>query len=228
MKKIKLLSACIFLFGFIHAQDLLIMRNGDDLKVKVLEITPTEIKYKKFESPEGVLYVIRKSDAFMVKYENGTKDVFNRYESENRPMTNFDKKDPYKKESPLKDYNFYNHKARRGIVTGAVLTGVGVPTLLLGTGISLMSAGNVFGNNNSNGGDMGFAGGGIVAGVLLTAGGLAMSILGPINLARGIHYRKLARQKKPELSLLPICSPSMTSFSSNVNFKAGAGMRLVF
>ena len=36
-----------------------------------------DIKYKKFENPDGPSYSILKSDVLLIKYENGNKDVFN-------------------------------------------------------------------------------------------------------------------------------------------------------
>jgi hypothetical protein len=57
------------------AQDIIVLRNGDEIKSKVIEITPTEIKYKKFDNLGGPTIDILKSDVFMIKYANGTKDV---------------------------------------------------------------------------------------------------------------------------------------------------------
>lgn len=59
------------------AQDVIVLKNGNEIKAKVIEITPTEIKYKKFDNLQGPTVVIVKSDVFMIKYENGTKDVIN-------------------------------------------------------------------------------------------------------------------------------------------------------
>src|SRR5208283_4547211 len=59
----------------VFAQDVIVLKSGDEIKSKVLEITPTEIKYKKFDNLEGPTIVIVKSDVFMIKYANGTKDV---------------------------------------------------------------------------------------------------------------------------------------------------------
>jgi hypothetical protein len=66
------------------AQDVIVLRSGDEIKSKVVEITPTEIKYKKFDNLEGPTIVILKSDVFMIKYENGTKEVIN---SSNSPTS---------------------------------------------------------------------------------------------------------------------------------------------
>jgi hypothetical protein len=57
------------------AQDLIIKKNGDEVKGKVLEINTNEIKYKALENMDGPVYSILKSNVFMVKYENGVKEV---------------------------------------------------------------------------------------------------------------------------------------------------------
>ncbi len=64
--------------------DIIVLKNGDDIKAKVLEISPIEIKYKKCLSPDGPLYVVKKMDVFMIKYANGTKDVID-VEKTNEP-----------------------------------------------------------------------------------------------------------------------------------------------
>src|SRR6218665_214442 len=56
--------------------DELIFNDGTEAKGKVTEITPTEIKYKKCDMPDGPVYVVRKSDVFMVRYANGEKEIF--------------------------------------------------------------------------------------------------------------------------------------------------------
>ena len=55
--------------------DVLILKNGDELSVKIFEIGADEIKYKKCDNQSGPIYVVRKADAFMIKYANGTKEV---------------------------------------------------------------------------------------------------------------------------------------------------------
>ena len=71
--------------------DILVLKNGDEVKGKVLEISPIEIKYKKCNMPDGPLYVVKKSDVFMIKYANGTKEVIKSEaaESNNTPTNNY-------------------------------------------------------------------------------------------------------------------------------------------
>ena len=58
-------------------QDVITKKTGDEIQAKVSEVGSIEIKYKKFDNLEGPTFAILKSDVFMIKYENGTKDVFN-------------------------------------------------------------------------------------------------------------------------------------------------------
>jgi hypothetical protein len=53
------------------------IKTGEDISAKILEIGHTEIKYKKFDNQTGPIYSILKSDVIIVRYENGTKDLFN-------------------------------------------------------------------------------------------------------------------------------------------------------
>jgi len=58
------------------AQDIITLKNGEEIKAVVTEIELNVIKYKKFDNQTGPAYTVSKADVFMIKYENGTKDVF--------------------------------------------------------------------------------------------------------------------------------------------------------
>jgi hypothetical protein len=76
--KVFLTSALlIFITGtFITGQDVIVKKNGDEIKAKVEQVLTTEIKYRKFENLTGPLYSIGKPEILMIKYENGSKDTF--------------------------------------------------------------------------------------------------------------------------------------------------------
>jgi|SRR6476661_2173660 len=59
-----------------YAQDLLTKRNGDELLVKVVEITSSEVKYRRADNLDGPLITLWRSDVFMIRYANGTKELF--------------------------------------------------------------------------------------------------------------------------------------------------------
>ena len=46
--------------GAANAQDLITKKNGEDIKAKVLEVTPNEVKYKLYDEPNGVTYTSKK------------------------------------------------------------------------------------------------------------------------------------------------------------------------
>jgi len=78
MKKLYLIYYFIFVgLSYAMPQDIMVMRNGDEVEAKVLEIGTEEIKYKKYSLLDGPDYLCLKSDVFMIKFENGTKEVFN-------------------------------------------------------------------------------------------------------------------------------------------------------
>lgn len=65
--------------------DNIILKNGEEIKVKVIEIGISEIKYKKCDNLEGPIFSIEKSKVLIILYPNGTRDVI---ESEEPPSSN--------------------------------------------------------------------------------------------------------------------------------------------
>ena len=77
MKKLILTAiAIIFTVTLCFSQDVITTRSGESIQAKILEVGQTQIKYRKSDNPEGPVYWILKSAVLMVKYENGTVDVF--------------------------------------------------------------------------------------------------------------------------------------------------------
>jgi hypothetical protein len=73
-----LLSLVFLLFSqLILAQDQIILTSGEEIRGKVTEVGVNEIKYYKAANLNGPVYVLKRSEVFMIKYENGNKDVFN-------------------------------------------------------------------------------------------------------------------------------------------------------
>ncbi|MFM2286003.1 MAG: hypothetical protein RLZZ543_1500 [Bacteroidota bacterium] len=73
-----ILSSFFFIFGIlsINAQDIITKKNSDDINAKILEITSSEIKFKKFDDQNGPTFTLLRSEVLMIRYQNGTKDVF--------------------------------------------------------------------------------------------------------------------------------------------------------
>jgi hypothetical protein len=66
----------LFIPALASSQDIIVLQSGEEIKAKVVAIDLTEIKYIKFENLTGPKYILDKGLVFMIRYENGTKDVF--------------------------------------------------------------------------------------------------------------------------------------------------------
>jgi len=60
-----------------NAQDIITLKDGGTIEVKVLEISPTEIKYKRFSQLDGPTIVIPVANVQSIKYEDGTYEILN-------------------------------------------------------------------------------------------------------------------------------------------------------
>ena len=60
-----------------NAQDLIILKDGNVIETKVLEISPTEIRYKRFDHLDGPTIVIMAVDVLSIRYENGRTEIIN-------------------------------------------------------------------------------------------------------------------------------------------------------
>ena len=81
MKILLLLSFVLLSTISVFSQDVIFTRSGDKIEAKVIEITSTTIKYKKFDQPEGPVRNIEKSDVKEIIYEDGQWDKFDEKET---------------------------------------------------------------------------------------------------------------------------------------------------
>ena len=84
-KSIFTLLAFIAINITLFSQDVITLKAGEDIQAKILELSTTEIKFKKFDNQTGPTFTILKSTVLMVRYENGTKDIFNQTEELKTP-----------------------------------------------------------------------------------------------------------------------------------------------
>jgi hypothetical protein len=75
-------------FVFVQAQDVIILKTGDEIEAIVTEVLKDDINYKKASNPAGPTITLAKSKIFMIRYQSGDKDVFNKEEKPNRSYTN--------------------------------------------------------------------------------------------------------------------------------------------
>ena len=82
MKKYYFLLAISLFVGFSsYAQDTIIFRNGDELLVKVTEVSDTDIKYQLWANQSGPNYRKKLVDIFMIKYNTGYKEVYDQVQN---------------------------------------------------------------------------------------------------------------------------------------------------
>ena len=61
----------------LFSQDIIVKKDGEEIKSKIIEIGIDNVKFKKFDNLEGPDYVLPKYDIVFVKFANGIKEVFN-------------------------------------------------------------------------------------------------------------------------------------------------------
>ncbi|MEO6667876.1 MAG: RICIN domain-containing protein [Ferruginibacter sp.] len=71
-----IITTFIFLPIILKAQDILMLKNGDEIKIKTLEITETNVKYKKWNNLDGPIYSQDKKNIVKIVYENGSIEEF--------------------------------------------------------------------------------------------------------------------------------------------------------
>lgn len=59
-----------------NAQDLIATRNGVTVMAKVLEVSPSVVKYKRFNNLDGPTYTMSTAEILEITYENGDTDTF--------------------------------------------------------------------------------------------------------------------------------------------------------
>ena len=75
MKKFFLLM--LFLCSMsVWAQDVIVKKDGSTVVCRVLEVTKTEVIYKKWSDLQGSNYIVNQKDLTAIHHENGTKTTF--------------------------------------------------------------------------------------------------------------------------------------------------------
>jgi hypothetical protein len=76
MKQYFTLLILLISFKSNFAQDSIMKTNGRVIAAKIMEISPTEIKYKKWEFQDGPTYIESKSGISYLRFSNGLKEEF--------------------------------------------------------------------------------------------------------------------------------------------------------
>ena len=109
MKKLFLLLLIALLgIPILKAQDVITLKDGTNFQAKILEVTPSEIKYKKYSNLEGPVFVVNKTDVLSIRYENGETDVFTGHVIKNITLNTTE---PIREGMKYSEYRkFYNTK----------------------------------------------------------------------------------------------------------------------
>ena len=73
MKHLLLLFILLCSASVVRAQDVIVKKDGSTIVCRVVEVTATEITYKKWSDLNGSNYVMERSAASAINYENGKK-----------------------------------------------------------------------------------------------------------------------------------------------------------
>ena len=87
MKKLLLILLCLPMIGF--GQDIIVLKNKNEILCKVLKISKKNIEYRKFSNLGGPIYEQDKSDILMIRYENGEVERYNIQKAESKYRTNW-------------------------------------------------------------------------------------------------------------------------------------------
>ena len=109
MKRATLLIAFIAVAFAVKAQDIIVLRNTNEIQAKVESVGQNEIIYRKWTNLEGPTYTLAKSDIFFIKYANGEKDTFMEYAETSKPTETLlitDKSDKYFSKVKFQGYSY--------------------------------------------------------------------------------------------------------------------------
>lgn len=74
--KILVLTFCYSITSVVNSQDIITLKNGEDIKSKIIEVGINDIKYKIFDDQDSPMRVVNKSEIFSIKYQSGKKEMF--------------------------------------------------------------------------------------------------------------------------------------------------------
>ena len=181
-KTILFLAAFCVSAATAFAQDIITLKSGEDIQATVQEVGIGEVKYKNFDNPDGPSYTIKKSDVFMIRYANGSKDVFKDEAPTNQAVVGTDEKPDFlqmndnQQEQYLQvNYPDLYERFHTGQKLSSIGRGLAIPGLcLIGSGLVLMliAVGNIdsdYSSDNNN--DSGYRALDKAGAVILCVGG---------------------------------------------------------
>lgn len=126
MKKALILVVSVLIVSTVKAQDLIVLKNAEEILAKVTTITTDTITYKKWSNLEGPSYTTPKSAIFYIKYQNGEKDIFQKEDMVNEIKVSNEKN----MSTPIKFQGYFT--------LGTIFTSISAgPTVDLNLGVKI-------------------------------------------------------------------------------------------
>jgi hypothetical protein len=111
MEKVIILIITFLSFTITYTQDIIMLKSGEKLKVKVTENLDSKIKYKKFNNQDGPTYYLNKNEISKITYENGSIEKFAKTNKKKEEVSKSDEKNPDIEFNRLKEKSLrYNTK----------------------------------------------------------------------------------------------------------------------
>lgn len=76
MKRMLSMLLMLLVSMVVAAQDVIVKKDGSTILSKVVEVSDTQVKYKKFSNLEGPTYIVSISELTSINYQNGEKENF--------------------------------------------------------------------------------------------------------------------------------------------------------
>lgn len=76
MKKCSIAVLCVLCSLVGMCQDIIVLQSGEEIAAKVIKVGSEEVEYRKWSNQDGPIYSLTPGEIFMIKYQNGEKDVF--------------------------------------------------------------------------------------------------------------------------------------------------------
>lgn len=126
MKRIFLILTALMMYAVCAmAQDIIVTKEGVDIKAQVLEVGTGTVRYRLFDEPDGAIYTMRKSDILMIRHYSGRNEVFKSasgYAAYREPVADIVPGMKYK--DLKKIYNYSDWYSAPGDKTNPALMGV--------------------------------------------------------------------------------------------------------
>lgn len=214
-----LLSLCTVIAS---AQDVIIKKDGSTIICRIIEVTSSEIVYKKWTDLKGANYVMNRADASAINYESGKKDSFSEAINQYTPNIQNDGTHQYNDnvllqiDAESRGVSTKKVKTLRlvGLIGGAVLVGTGAVMIFAGEGEKRLDTNPA-----------------MVAGVVMTGCGLVGAT---VLCIMANHYQKYNRlqtssifQQDFKLKNGTVLTPSIDMYDMSLNSR-GLGVGLSY